>query len=212
MGKFLNGILDNVRGKVGSVVGSAWKGMPVVRSKSHPRSGKPTQAQLEQQAKFGFMIKFLHPLNPLLTQTYKKLAVGMTGFNSAISDNILHAISGQYPAYGVDYSAVRLGSDNLPNVVTPACTSPSAGQLAFTWKNNSGSTKAKATDKVFAAAYSETVNDWIYQLDTAARNAEACTLDATAFSGQSVQTWLGIISTDGKFVSRGMFTGVVTVL
>jgi hypothetical protein len=212
MGKFLNGILDNIRGKVGTIVGSVWKGKPVVRAKSHPRTGKPTQAQVEQQAKFGFMIKFLHPLSPLLNESYKKLAVGMTGVNSAISDNILHAISGQYPAYGVDYPAVLLGAGNLPDAVSPACTSPAAGQLVFTWKNNSGSAKAKATDKAFVAVYSEAANDWIYQLDAAPRSAGTCTLDATAFSGQPVQTWLGLISADGKFVSKGIFAGAVNVL
>ena len=212
MEKFLNGILDNIRGKVGSVVGSVWRGTPVVRAKAHPRTGKPTQAQLEQQAKFGFMMKFLHPLNPLLNETYKKLAVGMTSINSAISENILHAISGQYPAYGVDYAAVLLGTGNLPNALAPACTSPSAGQLAFTWKNNGGSAKAKGTDKVFVAVYSEAENDWIYQLNVATRDAGACTVDATAFSGLPVQTWLGLISVDGKFVSKGLFAGAVNVL
>jgi hypothetical protein len=158
------------------------------------------------------MTKFLHPLNPLLSETYKKLAVGMTSLNSAISDNIQHAILGQYPAYSVDYTAVRLGAGNLPNVPAPVCTSPAAGQLSFTWKDNSGSAKAKATDMVFAVVYLEAENDWIYQSDLAARNAGTCTMDATAFSGQPVQTWLGLISADGKFVSKGIFAGAVNVL
>ena len=153
MGKFLNGILDNIRGKVGAVLGPVWKDTPVARSKAHPGTGKPTQAQLKQQAKFGFMIKFLHPPISLLNETYKKLAAGMTSLISAIPENILHAISGAYPAYGIDYTAVLLGAGNLPDALASACTTPSAEQRALTWKNNSGSANAKETDKAFVVVY-----------------------------------------------------------
>ena len=129
----------------------------------------------------------------------------MGKFLNGILDNIRGKV-------GAVVGPVLLGAGNLSDALAPACTSPSAEQRALTWKNNSGSAKTKETDKAFVVVYPEASNDWIYLLDVATRNAGACTPDATAFSGQLVQTWLGLISTDGKFISKGIFAGAVNVL
>jgi hypothetical protein len=212
MGTITKGILGGFNGKVGTVVGSNWKGKAVMRSKPGPRKGKPSQAQAEQQVKFSLMIKFLQPLTPLLELTYKKVATGMSGFNKAMSFNVMNAITGTYPAYSIDYAALLLSRGDLPNATAPAAASSAAGKLVFSWTDNGGLGRALATDKAFVAVYSETLKHWAFITDTAARNAGIYTLDATAFSGQAVQTYLGFISANGRFVSNSLFTGVVNVL
>ncbi|MDP9040682.1 MAG: DUF6266 family protein [Bacteroidota bacterium] len=52
MGTIVKGILGGFSGKVGTVVGSSWKGLAVMKSVPGPRKGSPTLLQLEQQAKF----------------------------------------------------------------------------------------------------------------------------------------------------------------
>ena len=49
MGKLQNGILDGFSGKVGTVVGSTWKGIPVMRARPRLKKNRSfSQAQQEQ--------------------------------------------------------------------------------------------------------------------------------------------------------------------
>ena len=114
MGTFKQGILGSFSGKVGTVIGSTWRGLWVMRGLITKKKGKSDPAQLEQQAKFSLMIKFLRPLGSLVSQTYDTSPAEMTGINKAFSDNLKNAITGVYPAFTVDYSKVVLSQGILP--------------------------------------------------------------------------------------------------
>ena len=212
MGIIKQGILGGFSGKVGTVIGSSWKGIQVMRGRSTGRKGSPTDLQLQQQAKFAVMIKFLQQLSSLLNQTYDKFAVGMSGFNKAFSYNVLNAITGVYPAFTVNYPMVLLGRGDLPNATALAAISAATGKLTFNWTDNSGIGKALATDKVVVAAFCEVLDHWIYDYNGPARNTGTYVLDTSMFSGKAVQTYLGFISANGKFVANTVYTGAVNVL
>ena len=64
MGTIEKGFMGGFRGKLGTAVGSKWKGKDVIRSMPpRKRSGNPSEAQLEAQAKFALIIVFLRPLD-----------------------------------------------------------------------------------------------------------------------------------------------------
>ncbi len=84
MGTIEKGFMGGFRGKLGTAVGSTWKGKSVIRSKPpSKRTAPPSEAQLEVQAKFTLMTNFLRPLSDLFDQTFRKTAVGMSGANKA---------------------------------------------------------------------------------------------------------------------------------
>ena len=87
MGTFSKGLYGAFKGKVGSLVGSTWKGIEVLRSKPAAGKGKFSPEQLQQQAKFALMTKFLQPLTSLINTTYAATAVQMSGFNKAFLVN-----------------------------------------------------------------------------------------------------------------------------
>ena len=211
MGKLLNGINGPFSGKVGTVVGTTWRGIPVIRSKPTPRKGGFSPLELQQQAKFSLMNKFLRPLNALLSETFKPVAVQMTGFNKAFSFNVKNAITGLHPGLAVDYPMVLLGRGDLPNAASPTAASSLEGKLDFTWTDNSGKGKTLATDKAFVAAYNEELNKWKFSLDAAVRSAGSCSLDATEFKGKGAHTYIGFISADGKDVTDSLYTGLVNL-
>ncbi len=211
MGKFRQGINGPFSGKVGAVVGSTWMGMPVMRSRPSPRTKPFSPRELQQQAKFAMLSKFLRPLIPLLNQTFRPVAVRMTGFNKAFSYNVKNTITGVHPSLAIDYSMVLLGRGDLPQAVSPAATSPIAGKLDFTWTDNSGKGRTLPTDKAFAAAYNEEMDRWIYGMNLADRSAGTCSLDLKVFIGKPVHTYMGFISADGKDVSDSVYTGLVSV-
>lgn len=211
MGTFKQGILGHFSGKVGPVIGSNWRGKSVMRGLPKGRKGKPNPTQLQQQAKFSLMIKFLQPLSALVRETYDSSPAEMSGMNKAFSDNVRNAITGVYPDLAIDYSKVILSKGALHNVDTASAASTVAGKLQFTWIDNSGG-DALPTDTAFVAAYSAAQNRWIFAQNIAKRNAGTYSLDVTAFSGKAVQTYIGFLSADGQSVSNSLFTGQVNVL
>lgn len=84
-----------------TVIGGTWKGIDYMRSKSNRRNFTPSLAQLEQQAKFALMMRFLQPMSALLKISFHDFAIKKTGINSAFSYNLLNAITGVYPAFTI---------------------------------------------------------------------------------------------------------------
>ncbi|HEX3025509.1 MAG TPA: DUF6266 family protein [Chitinophagaceae bacterium] len=211
MGTINKGILGGFSGKVGTVIGATWKGIDYMRSKSSKKPGNFSDAQLEQQAKFGLMMKFLRTFGVLLSTSFRDFANGITGPNAALAYNIRNAITGVYPAFTINYSLVLLSRGNLQNATSPAAAAGTAGKVNFSWTDNSGAGTAKATDQAILMVHCPAAGQTVYTVAGAARNAEAAQLDVTAFSGKTVQTWIAFITEDGNDVSDSLFTGEVNV-
>ncbi|QEC65989.1 hypothetical protein FRZ67_01205 [Panacibacter ginsenosidivorans] len=211
MGTINKGILGGFSGTVGTVIGGSWKGIDYMRSQPSRKSGTTSQPQLEQQAKFSLIVKFLQSMTGLVMVTFHNYAVKMTGFNSALSYNIKNVITGTYPSYAIDYTKVLVSRGDLPNAGGPAAVAGTAGNINFTWTDNSGMGKAAATDNAVLVAYSSTMNLTIYDLEAATRNAAAATLNAATFSGETVEVYIGFMSEDGREVASSIYLGQVTV-
>ena len=107
------------------------------------------------------MTKFLRPLTELFNQTYRNSAVGMTCFNKAFSEN-RKAITGDYPALGIDYPRILLSKGKLPLGEPPTLSSPGKGKLMLTWKTGDGINQHLTRGRAFIAAYSEEFRRWIF--------------------------------------------------
>jgi hypothetical protein len=211
MAKLSQGINGPFFGKVGAVVGYTWKGIPVMRGLPTPRSKPFTPKELNQQAKFRIMNRFLTPAIGLLNVTFAHLAIGMSAFNKAFSYNIKNAITGVAPYLAIDYSMALISRGDLPNAESPMVDSPASGLLQFSWTDNSGKGNAKGTDKAFVAIYQEDSGTWEYQLEIATRNQGKCEIKMMNFPGKPAQTFVGFIAADGKDASDSFYTGPVNV-
>ncbi len=211
MAKLSQGINGAFSGKVGAVVGYTWKGIPVMRGRPSARTKPFTPKELNQQAKFRIMNRFLRPANSLLNVTFAHLAVRMSAFNKAFSYNIKNAITGVAPNLAIDYTMALISRGDLPNADSPAVTSLSAGLLQFTWTDNSGKGKAKGTDKAFVAVFQEESGSWEYRVDITTRSQGKCEMEMKNFPSKPVQTFIGFISADGKDASDSLYTGLANV-
>lgn len=212
MGTIKNGILGGFSGKVGSVVGSTWKGINVIKSAPGKRTGTPSAKQLAQQSKFRVVIKFLRTFSALLAVTFRGYTSGESGINAAFSYNYHNAVTGVYPDLSIDYSKVLVSRGNLSNVTDPKVAAGLAGKLNFSWTNNGGTGNVSDSDQAVLVAYCPATKQSVYSLDSALRKAGTAILDVTVFSGQPVETWLAFITTDGNEVSDSYYAGTVTVL
>jgi hypothetical protein len=211
MAIYKNGILGEFSGTIGAVVGSSWKGIPVIRSKPVRKKAGTTILQDQQRAKFLLMSRFLHPLNGLLNETFQQSAVGMSCFNKAFSEN-KGAIAGDYPSIGIDYSGIVLSKGRLPLGEPPTISSPESGKLLLTWKTGDGINELLTAGKAFIAAYNEEFNRWIVGQYSITNGSTSCMLEVLPFSGKPVQTYIGFISRRSQKLSQSRYMGSIDVL
>ena len=183
-----------------------------MRSQGAKRTGSFTQAQLEQQAKFALVVKFVQTMTAFVSVSFRDFAVQMTGFNNAVSYNLKNAITGIYPNYTLANNLVLVSRGDLPNALGPTAASGAAGIVNYNWTNNAGVGRAKTTDLAMLLIYCPTLNLSIYTTGGAARSAGTDTLNVSTFSGQTVETYIAFISADGKDISGSIYTGQVTVV
>ncbi len=211
MGKYERGVLGSFRGRVGTVVGTTWKGIEVMKIKNRKSTVKPTQKQIEQQARFAFIIRFVTPFSKLLELTFNSKAAQMTGINLAFRYNYKNALTGIYPAFGLDYTKVLVSKGDLLNANNPVAAAGTGGLVTFNWTDNSGLAQANATDRAIMVVYCSELNRPVYITNGAVRSAGTDSINAGIFAGRTVETWLAFISEGETEVASSVYTGQVVV-
>ena len=210
MGKFQVGILGGFEGKVGTVVGGRWKGIDYMRHKGRKSTKPPTQAQLEQQARFAMVGSFTSKIGKLLEVSFKDTPQ-MTGVNVAFSDIYKKAITGVYPSFALDYSKILVSKGVLQNAALPVASAAGSGAVKFDWTDNTNDSLANADDKAIIVVYCPELQQAIYTKAGANRSAATQAISVANFTGKIVETWFSFVSNDGKEYASSIFTGQITV-
>jgi hypothetical protein len=135
----------------------------------------------------------------------------MTGFNKAFAYNIVQAMTGEFPDFKIDYSKVQLSRGSQTGVALAKCSSPSTGQLVFTWPFTGGKSPGIVDDLIYVAAYEVETNHWIYSIGEVSRKAGTVTVDLTGLSGKAFHTYIGAISSTNGLTSNSDYLGLITV-
>ncbi|WP_282036202.1 DUF6266 family protein [Saccharicrinis aurantiacus] len=212
MGKINQGILGGFSGKVGNVIGGNWKGIDYMRVKPASVANPQTEGQVDQRSKFSTVLRFLQPMKDFVKVGYKGYANKMTEFNSAMSYNLKNAITGAYPDFTIDYASALISRGSLAGVLNGVVDSASAGNVSFTWSDNSTDGNAQATDKAMLLVFNAIKNECIFITDGELRSLGAQTLTVPDnYSGDQVECFIAFISEDGTSVSNSKYIGAVTV-
>lgn len=212
MAQFSKGVLGGFSGKVGTVIGSNWKGIDCIRSLPAKKKNRQfSQKQLEQQAKFAIVTQFLSSFNTLLMESFQRPVKGMTNINDSVSDVLKRSITGNYPNYSIAFEQVLLTQGRLPNVNNPAATAGTTGKINFTWTDNQGIGKATGDDQSLLIVYCQELDTVVYR-KSGSRDVGTDVIDVSLFSGKQVHTWIAFLSADGKDLSNSLHTGMVTVV
>lgn len=213
MGTIKQGILGGFSGKVGTVIGSSWKGISYMRGQAQHVKNPRTAGQVNQRLKFNLVLNFLQPNVPYIRIGYKSQAAKQTEFNAAMSYLVKNAVTGTSPDYALDYTKVVVSKGGLTQV-TEAADSWVAAQnkLTFSWTDNSGVGNALATDKAMPFIYNKAKNETIYNTAGATRTTH--TMDVTVpnnWVGDKVEVYLGMVSEDGALVADSIYLGEKTL-
>ena len=210
MGKIRKGILGGFSGKVGTVIGSQWKGMEYMRSVSGPRKGKFTQLQIEQQAKFGVAVKSIQPLQPAIAIGYRTSSGQITPVNSAVSDLLQNALVGEYPNYSVDYELLHIAKGVL--LAPSGCTvAEQDGEAVVTWKNPKRYARGSADDLAILVSMGENCIPGFNLLETNRGSGTASVELPIGEPGTTVYIYLAFASSKTQDVSNSVLAGTLTL-
>lgn len=207
MGKIGQGILGGLSGKVGNIIGGSWKGIDYIRIKPTSVANPRTEGQVNQRNKFTATLEFLQPNKDFINVGYKSFAIKQTAFNAAMSYVLNNAIIGVTPDFSVDYSSALLSKGILSKALNPTADLTTAGQVSFSWDDNSTENNAKRTDKAMLLVYNPIKNESTYQLAGAERitGTDVLTIPNT-YAGDTVELFMAFVSLDGK-VSNSSYIG-----
>lgn len=214
MARLKKGIIDQLSGTIGPVVGATWRGIPYIRTKpikaNRKRKKKTSDAQAATRIRFAMAVKLLREMREILELGFRDEAVEKTGMNAAISYTMKHAITGEFPDFRIAYDHVLISRGKLPNVEQATVISDEPQAIRFNWQNNEGMGKASGEDRVLMVAYNVEEEAEVFKIDTT-RQAGTAVLGMRGFSGRTVHTWLSFISADNKDVASSVYTGMVVV-
>ncbi len=207
MGKIKQGILGGFSGKVGTVVGSSWKGVAYMRGKAEHVNNPQTAGQLAQRAKMELAHTYLKPAIPYLNLGLRDVAKNRSPFNYAVSHFVKNAISGDYPDFTIDYSKIILSHGPLiPVVMTKVeCYGPN---VSFLWKVNSESSNADEYDIIMAFVINKDKAEVYYDMELAYRadmSTQAHLPDS--WLNDHIEVYYSMASEDYKLISNSFYLG-----
>ena len=199
------GIFGAVSGRLGPFVYSTWKGRQVIKMSNKKSNASPGKKQVEQREKFRVISKFTGSLSSLFAQTFKD-SRKMTSLNMAFRYNYRNALTGSVGEYKIDYAKVMISLGDLhPSGNTVAEVMDY--NVKFSWKRNSDHAGTNPDDKTILVIHCPEMQQSIYRSGGADRSSGSDSIDASIFSGKTVETWMAFECAQGKTFSWSKYTG-----
>lgn len=219
MAQIKTGILGNVSGKVGNVVGGTWKGINYLRTMAANVNNPNTELQVCQRLKFSAVVKFLQPITEFIRVGYKAQAVKMTAFNAAFSYIFHNALTGEFPDFTIDYPNVMVSRGNMAGAINPACSSTEAAKVILSWEPASGSGQASETDTAIFVIHNSSKLEAVYSLNAGTRADGSIEVSLPAsYSGDTVHCYIAFMTMSSVLagqarnaISNSSYAGSITV-
>ena len=202
MGKYNQGIYGPYSGRVGNVIGTFWKGRPVMRIRAATHTDANTVLQQAQRMRFRLVSSFIKAHEKLVRLGYATADATLSAFNSAMKYNLTNAVTGTFPTLKLDLAKVRLSDGNRNNREGVSVTALAAGQIKIDWTDNSGDGIGESTDKIYLSIGSADSGEvLITDANGATRLDETVTLTMpSGWSGRTVSV-IGFTVKEGVTVT-----------
>ena len=211
MGTIKQGILGGFSGKVGTVVGSSWKGLSYMRGQAQSVKNPRTAKQMAQRDKFALALSFIRPIQSFIKVGFKTYAVHQSEFNAAMSYTLKNAIKGTYPSFTIDYAQAMVSRGSLAKPLNIQKQN-NDNEIAVSWQDNSGTANALDTDFAMIMAYNADKQEAVYDMTSTCRGDEGSSLRYPSdWVGDTAHVYLAFVSEDGTLVSDSEYVGSMTI-
>jgi hypothetical protein len=204
------GILGGFQNAIGSVVGSSWKGIAVMKSKPLSVANPKTAGQVAQRTKMTNVVAFAQAiLATLIKPLWDRFASQMSGYNDFVMTNI-HLFALAYP--GTPASFILSKGKMAATTIATAVLDISDHTVSITWADDTGQGLKLTGDKPYCLVYNQSLNKFAVAagLDTRGDGGIDFEMPASTVLGNVVHCWLAFRRTDGTVVSDSSYK-IVTV-
>jgi hypothetical protein len=139
MGRIKDNSLLPFSGRIGNVVSCYRYGRYYLRTLPEKVNQPDTEKQLAQRMRFNLVQSFLKPIKPFIRAGFAAGAIGRSAYNAAMSQNLLHAVVGEYPDLRIDFSKALVSKGTLP-AAAAAMMAVDAAQVTFSWESEAEDT------------------------------------------------------------------------
>lgn len=217
-----NGILGPLKGKIGPVVGSNWRGIPYIKSVP-VRKKPPSQKELENRHIFAFTQRWLEPIKVFLKQGFNNYSQTNYGVNAAKSFLYKHALIKNGMDSRIDPSRMQVsfGDLSLPENIQIEWTKdspdghndeePKEGTLTITWDvpANRSSNDFSLNDQVMVLAYDIEEGEAHGVLHESFRKTGHQSIPLSYGAEYTYHVWVAFVSADRKRQSHSLYMGAV---
>jgi len=202
MARLPQGILGGVLGKVGNVVGSSWKGIPILKSRPLSVANPRTTKQVAQRTKMSSVVEFAKAiLASVIKPLNDRFAQQASGYNDFVSRNIhLFENAEPSPAENLSISVGKMAK------VTPEITTADKNTktVEVGWATTLPDAFAAATDLAYVVLQNATTGEIVPSggLNTRADSSTIVTLAENLEADDILHAWLAFRRVDGTVVSN----------
>lgn len=204
MGVIPQGILGGVKNKVGSIVGSSWKGIPVIKTLPLSVANPNTAGQITQRTAFSLATKIGSILlGDWIKPFWDRFAQKMSGYNSWIKSNVEFMLDGSI----ADYSLLKMAVGKLTGAESvDLVADDSSNTIVATPTVGTLNQFSAASDLAKAVYYNEDQDYWIVSGSLGNRAAAPYTInDAKMVAGDVIHYWLVYYRSDLSYVSNSTY-------
>jgi len=210
MGKLSRGILGGFQGQTGTVYGTFWRLMDLIKAMPRKVKRAATAAQLPVQYKLSIMTAMLSGISEIIKKGFQDTPRPKSPMNAAVAYNIANAITGVYPALTIDFSKFMFSQGKLakPNAIEVE-DGVAAGSIKFSWLASApGTPNSNLDDTLTFLVYNPDKAEYVVITGVTLRSALSYELLTPGhFSGDTVQCYASTVSKDGKLVSNSVYIG-----
>lgn len=191
MGKIQIGILGGFRGKVGTVVGSFWKGKPVMRAYVYRPQSTGSNAQELIRTRFGAIGKLAALFTAINTRGLKTYANSkkITPDNAFVKLNWPMVTASTPGTATIDYTGIEIARGPLTDVTfgEPGFDNPL--EVTVDWTPNTEADDASADDLVYIVLYSPDLHATLQAAGIERSVGTAAITVPDSWNGQRVYIW-----------------------
>lgn len=207
MARLTNGISGAFHGKLGTVVGATWKGIPYMRSLPSKRTGAISIHEKNNRHKFALSQAWLHPLLAFLREGYKGYSPTVEGFLAAKSYLHKHAFEGEGKQVIINPAKMKVSLGNLPLPKAIAVAHKKPRELEFSW--NGADTAGHPNDQAMLLAYN--VEKRIAVFKTAGQFRSTGRDSLTGLPAGNFHVYVAFVAWDRSHQSDSVYLGTTVI-
>ncbi len=208
MGRMTSGILGPFTGKVGTVVGSSWKGIPYMKARP-VRKKAAGPKEMTNRNKFAMAQNWLQPVTGFVRQGFKNYTLRVEGFLAAKSWMLRNSFEVTGEEISINPALVKLSHGTLPLSNHIKVEKKNGNELHFSWDtdltdNNHGK------DQVMMVAHDNVHSIATITLTGQFREIGKDLLVIPSQKGRTHHVYLAFVSADRNNQSDSVYLGMIT--